>query len=310
MSSRVPEPAWRLTKRQPPCASACTFSGTGVPGRSIRPCRRQWLPISLCVPGCSSGRSARRKTGEACASRGTWKPATVQRPSSRLRSASSLPAKRRLRCSACCASASATSRGRPRSWLANRSSTCSAGSSASAKTRAEFAAQRLHVRRQPRARLAFGPQQPLRERRQPGVPALGPQHQRRAQHGFPLLERAPHMPVRLPLRLRGAADGAVPLQGRKQVEQGILDFRTLLAAVFEGVAQVDTAVWHGRRVGRGEDPSVTRRCGTAPQRRSRPWCRRTRSRRASPGGAPWHGPRPPRAGGRVDGRAAGFIVRP
>ena len=136
MSSRVPEPAWRLTKRQPPCASACTFSGTGVPGRSIQPCRRQWLPISLCVPGCSSGRSARRKTGEACASRGTWKPATVQRPSSRLRSASSLPAKRRLRCSACCASASATSRGRPRSWLANRSSTCSAGSSASAKTRA------------------------------------------------------------------------------------------------------------------------------------------------------------------------------
>ena len=102
----------------------------------------------------------------------------------------------------------------------------------------EFAAQRFDLRRQPRLRLAFGPQQLGAERRQPRGLALDPDHQCLAQLGFPPLQLAPHVPVGQAQLLGSAGNRACLVHRRQHGDQRVVQVLASVGGTRQQVSQV------------------------------------------------------------------------
>ena len=101
--------------------------------------------------------------------------------------------------------------------------------------------QRLDLRREPRLRLALGPQQLVAEFGKPCRLALVPNDQRVSQLGFPALELAPDMAIGNAECFRGARDGAVFAHGMQQVHQRIADGIGRAASLGKRVRKLDFA---------------------------------------------------------------------
>ena len=91
------------------------------------------------------------------------------------------------------------------------------------KAARQLGAQRLDLRRQPRLRLALGPQQLVAEDRQAGRPAFLPQQQRLTQALLPPLELAPHVAIRQAQRTGRARDRAAGAHRLQQLDQRVVN---------------------------------------------------------------------------------------
>ncbi len=249
MSSRVPEPTWRLTKRSGDLARSATLrTASACSFRIISPWVRREHPISLCRPGRRSGFSALAKTGAAPFSAGTWNPATRQRPalSERRLSDAALDAQVEaqlglLRCMLAQAGQGQIVAGADRHQL-------DALVPRFSDDVLQVGTQRLDMRLEALACPQFGPEQAVGEVGQAGRLALRPDDQRLVELLLPGPNGAPDVPVGAAERRRRAPDRAAVAHRLQHGEQRLVQVGAPLALRGEGVAEADAG--RRRRTGR------------------------------------------------------------